>query len=247
MSDEKQLTKVRSGSQLDQDPSTIELTEVVDPAGDSDHGSDSADTSVFITRVAVCVLRLPEDAGSMFTTPEARSFAESLQGKFEKALQLDSRVAEVIAVPAHPFDNAATDTYWEVRIEADKLTDAFARYEGLRFNRPTVFRVRVPAKNQPRYRSLDDVPADEYLVAWDGQGVVVQWEQDSPRSTGSGGHIVLSLLEELGQSIGLSVEVIACATHCHHRFVHADFVSFSGEHDHDQFEIRGDGDRCTDR
>lgn len=197
------------------------------------------DNSIFVVRAAVCVLRLPDSADSMFTTPEARSFADSVQRKIEAALQADARVTEVVDVPASAVDNAATDRYWDVKEDESKLTDSFDSYLGLRFNRVTVFRVRVPGKNQFRYRSLDDVPSDEYLVAWDGQNLLVQWEQDTPRSTGSGGHVVLDLLEDVGRAVEYPVVVVACAPTCHHRFVHADFVTFAGEHQHPEFQVNG--------
>lgn len=201
-------------------------------------GGDAAEP-VFIARAAVCVLRLPDSADSMFTTPEARRFADEVQEKIETALEADSRVSEVIHVRSSAVDNASTHSYWKIHDDQEKLTDSFDGYEGLRFNRVTVFRVRVPLKNQPRYRNMDDVPSDDYLVVWDGESAIVQWEQDSPRSTGSGGHVVLALLEEVVAATGYEVEVVACAPTCHHRFVHADFVSFSGEHDHDEFQING--------
>jgi len=200
---------------------------------------ENPDNSIFVVRAAVCVLRLPDSADSMFTTPEARDFADSVQQRVEAALQADARVTEVVDVPTPVVDNAATDRYWEVKEDERKLTDSFNSYQGLRFNRVTVFRVRVPAKNQFRYRSLDDVPSDEYLVAWDGQNVLVQWEQDTPRSTGSGGHVVLDLLEDVGRVVEHPVVVVACAAACHHRFVHADFVTFAGDHQHPEFQVNG--------
>lgn len=209
-------------------------------AESSEDADANDDSSVFITRVASCVLRLGEDAPWMFTTPEARALADELQSRVTARLRADSRVTEVVEVPVHPVDNAATHTYWKIDPAKQELEDAAVPYQGLRLNQPSLFRVRIPIKNQPLYRNIQDVPSEEYLVLWDGVNVIVQWEQSKPRSTGSGGHAVLDLLTQAVKEAGYEVEVLACAPTCHHRFLHADFVSFShGEHDHD-FKITGE-------
>lgn len=201
----------------------------------------TVDEKTYIVRAAVCPLRLPPSTRSMFTTPAAHRFADDLQDKMEAALRSDVRVTEVLDIGRNEhIDNAKTSTYWKIEASSAKLTDALMQFEALHFNQPILFRVRVPVKNQPTYRSMADVPADEYLVAWDGLNLLVQWEQDSARSTGSGGHVVQHIIEELSRKIGLDAQIIACAQTCHHRFLHADFVSFVSGTGDGAFKLTGD-------
>lgn len=202
----------------------------------------SRDTSVFVARAAVALSHLPKETTALFTVPEARALATEVSDKYRAALAKDWRVKEVLdEVPRkRDFDNARTQGFLEVSPEAENLTEAITSFEAMLFNSPILFRVSVLAKNQPRYRSMDDVPTDEYLVVWDGVQLLVQWEQDAPFATGSGGHIVFDILAEVGDSIGYPVSVLACSPACHHKFVHGDFVTFADHHASDDFHTHGE-------
>lgn len=183
--------------------------------------------SIRVTRVAVCLLRLLAGSQSLFTFPAARELSDRVTAQLIKALQSDTRVSEVITAPASvEFDNARTVPFFDIGPDEDGPALGVEAYEALRLNSSVEFRVRIPAKNQPRYRSMDDVPTDEYLVSWDGTVLYVQWDQDHPGSTGSGGHVVLTIIEEITRSAGFEAVVMACSRGCHHRFIHGDFVQF---------------------
>lgn len=197
--------------------------------------------AVFIARAAIALCRLPPGTEPMFTVPAARKLSRQVAQEFRKGLDSDWRVSEVLPEgPDRDLDNARTSSFIEISPEAVALTDAIAPFEALAFNSPIMFRISVLAKNQPKYRNMDDVPTDDYLVIWDGIEVVVQWEQSSPRATGSGGHIVFDLLKEVGKSLGYPVEILACSSSCHHKFVHGDFVTFADIGHGDEFHIHGE-------
>ncbi|MEX5299131.1 hypothetical protein RCG67_10170 [Kocuria sp. CPCC 205292] len=196
---------------------------------------------LYVGRFGVVLLRLPDGSEPMFTTPDAREFSHSVSEKLRKALDVDPRVVKVYIERAiKTVDNARTHTYWEFNSEAEDFGEFIDRFEVLRLNEPIVFRVRVPIKNQPIYRGIDDVPSDEYLVVWDGVSVLVQWNQDVTEATASGGHIVFDVLEAAAGEAGYAAEVVACSAECHHKFVHADVVTFDGDTHPDKFVISGE-------
>ena len=202
--------------------------------GDSNEVADQESVNepqgpIYVCRVALPLLRLSDDTPPMFTMPEARKLAAEVEAKVRNALAEDPRVAEVYPSRALEVDNARTHTFFDFDMGADNLIEALSTFQVLRFNDVLQFRVRVPAKNQPKYRSRDDVPSDEYLVVWDGVSAAVQWEQQTTMATGSGGHVVLDLLCDIGAVAGYPVEILACSAGCHHRFVHADFVTFDDD------------------
>lgn len=200
------------------------------------------DESVFIARMAIALSHLPPGTDSLFTVPEARKIASEVSEKYRKALADDWRVAEVLdEIPlTREFDNARTETFFDVFPEADNLTDVIVPFEAMLFNEPILFRISVLAKNQPLYRSMNDVPADDYLVIWDGAQLVIQWEQDNQRASGSGGHVVFDVLADVGKTIGYPVTILACSRGCHHKFVHGDFVTFVEDEVAEEFHAHGD-------
>ncbi|MCU1598401.1 MAG: hypothetical protein JWQ47_2140 [Glaciihabitans sp.] len=200
------------------------------------------DESVYIARMAVALLCMPDKTEPLFTVPAARLLASEVELKFREALKGDLRVLDVL-LPGdkdEDTDNATVMRYLQMDESESNIQDAVRRVPVMRLNSPIRFRVRVPAKNQPKYRSRDDVPSDDYLVWWNGIVVVVQWEMKEPRATGSGGHIVLQILEEVGSKVGHPVEIVPCSTGCHHRFIHGDFVTFAGTKAPDHFYISGE-------
>lgn len=225
---------IATSEEARREPSSVESqTEDVHTVGDEER--------IFVMRPALALIRLPGDQQPIFTMPEARELADSVCAALSTALEQDTRVSEVLEVPrGFDVDNARTHTFFEFDEDEDDLAEAVNTYQALRLNNELWFRIRVPAKNQPRYRSLDDVPADEYLVVWDGISLAVQWSQLGPRATGSGGHIVFEILEDVGRAAGYSVEILACSVGCLHRFVHADFVSFESDQLPDHFHIGGE-------
>lgn len=200
----------------------------------------AASDRVYVMRAALAQIRLPEGQEPIFTLPAARSLATVVDASFRDALAKDARVTEVIDADADfEIDNARTYTRNRFNPDEEHLLDAVESYQVLRLNDLIWFRVRVPAKNQPRYRCMNDVPADEYLVVWDGISLGVQWLQQEPRVTGSGGHVVFDILEEVGRRAGYPVEIVACSPGCHHRFVHGDFISFDSADLPKQYKVSG--------
>lgn len=197
---------------------------------------------IFICRIAVALLEMPRETEAMFTVPAARTLSRDVEDRFRDALAADGRVLEVIdrATPELPSDNARIDSYIRIDSEVESLTDAIAPVPVLRLNENIYFRIRIPAKNQPKYRSRDDVPSDDYLVAWNGVVLAVQWEQQTSLGTGSGGHVVFDVLEEIGALLEHPIRIVACAPSCHHRFVHGDFVTFSSDDSPDHFHVSGE-------
>ncbi|WP_047524617.1 hypothetical protein [Microbacterium sp. ZOR0019] len=196
--------------------------------------------AIRVARVAVCLLRLGPEAEPLFTVPAARALSDQISASLIKALSADTRVSEVITAPPAPeFDNARTVPFFYIDPDRDGPTLGVEQFQAFRLNTALEFRVRVPAKNQPKYRSMDDVPTDDYLVSWDGTVLYVQWDQENPASTGSGGHVVLSIVEEIARAAGYEAVVMACSRGCHHRFIHGDFVTFASDRVPDHYHRIG--------
>lgn len=182
---------------------------------------------IFVVRTAAAVMRLPSDASPMFMSEEARSRARQAGQEVRDALERDPRVASMAEVNHFSALNARTTEYVEVDTKSPNVLDVLTDYLGLRLNEPLEFLVHVPAKNQPLYRGAKDLPADDYWVLWDGDTVLVQWEQADSSRSHSGGHIVLDVLGDAVKKAGLELSVIACSPGCLHRFLHVDFATFS--------------------
>ncbi|GEM_PF-4464080 len=197
-----------------------------------------ADPSIFVVRVAAAVLRLPKGSNPMFLSDEARELADSAWDAIGEALLSDPRVK---SVPPRSegarANNARTVKYSEVDDDADDILSTVNDFYGLRLNQPMRFAVHVPRKNQLKYRNIDDVPAETYDAVWDGEFLMVQWEQDSPRRANSGGHVVIEVLAQAVTAAGWGLSQIACTTGCLHRFLHADFVTFADVPDAESFEV----------
>ncbi|MGY0540595.1 hypothetical protein ACW14X_24005 [Nocardioides sp. YJ-D4] len=209
-----------------------------------DESSDTADTGtsrIYVTRVAIALIRLPPGQEAIFTSPEATALARTVDGKLRSALSSDTRVSEVLEnLNSREIDNARTLTFYDPKYHEADFVKAIDDFEALRLNALISFRVRVPAKNQPKYRSMDDVPSDEYLVVWDGVSLAIQWEQKTARATGSGGHVIFDILEDVGRAAGYPVQIMACSPGCKHKFMHADIVTFDHAHRHrEHFHVGG--------
>lgn len=182
---------------------------------------------IYVARLAFALVQLPKGADQIDSMPEARKMLTPVEDALRAALDKDPRVSQVYPRETRFIvDNARTYGITEIDEDEPDLLKALTERVIVRFNDRIIFRLRVPAKNQPKYRSMDDVPADEYLVIWDGVVALVQWDQPTVQATGSGGHIVFDVLNDAGASSGYPVQVIACAPGCHHKFVHADLVTF---------------------
>lgn len=99
----------------------------------------------------------------------------------------------------------------------------------LRLNQLLQFKIAMPIKNQPLYRGADDVPSENYDVAWNGVCLVVQWAQKDQRATLSGGHVVLTVLAEVVANAGYDLRVQACTRACQFKFMHVDVLTFVGD------------------
>ncbi|MBB6564755.1 hypothetical protein HPO96_19605 [Kribbella sandramycini] len=183
------------------------------------------DPSVYVCRMAVLTLRLPEAVEHSYGSPEMSKLASEADARLRKALDADARVIEVEPPGDNGIANAATYYFTSTDQEQSDLAEATGGYQVLRLDGILYFRVRVPIKNQPLYRNISDVPTDEYLVAWDGISLAVQWRQDKLSPTGSGGHVVFDVLKDVAAEAGYTAENIACTASCLHEFVHAELVT----------------------
>jgi len=85
---------------------------------------------------------------------------------------------------------------------------------------PIRIQLHVPTKNQPRFLSEEDPPAEDYFVAWDGYSLVVAWNQDEPDERRAGGHVVLDVLQEAASIVDGEIYVEGCHPGCSHLFLH---------------------------
>jgi len=91
----------------------------------------------------------------------------------------------------------------------------------VRMARSMSFRIRVPKKNQPGFRGLDDIPTDEYCVTWNGGTLIVFWEQPLSKPVpAAGGHVVEDILRSAAKAAGGGIYVQACSVGCDFMFFH---------------------------
>lgn len=182
------------------------------------------DERIYVARVAIAALRLPPGTPSLFVSAEASALSEEVSKQLVLALGADSRVDDIEAPPANDVHNARTVSVFSLDDEAPPNEQL--PFRTIRLNSDISFSIRVPEKNQPKYRNLADIPANQYHVRWNGMFAVVQWNQVDGRASGSGGHVALEVLAEAAKTAGFDLEVIACNRSCVHRFLHGDIVTF---------------------
>lgn len=140
-----------------------------------------------------------------------------------KALRQDSRV-----ITAHV---GALDREWSYQFTAylpmrksddeDGVINGTRHFHGQRFSEPISFELRIPAKNQPKVFEDDYIPSERYFALWDGQCLMVAWEQSVDAGVGSsGGHVVEDVLQKAVDVIDLDLYVQACNPQCKYVFLH---------------------------
>jgi hypothetical protein len=197
------------------------------PEGQVEAAGQEEKSPIFVCRAALATLRIETDIDDQLPVPRVRELSRTVESDIREALAADARVSEVLPTKREfEVDNASLMRLFELRDFSSDLLDSFDYFHAIRFNESIQFSIRIPRKNQPRYRNLDDVPSDEYQVLWNGMAVFVQWKQDDRYATGSGGHVVFEILTDTALAAGYEVEIHACSPGCFHRFIHGDFVTF---------------------
>ncbi|GGS50272.1 hypothetical protein [Streptomyces cinerochromogenes] len=163
--------------------------------------------------------------GTIFLlTSKKQKFGEYME-ELCKALQGDPRVQWVKRPKLNPdfcshmvvYPNADDSDSDEVMHGSDAM-------RAVHFDRPLLFKIVVPIKNQPQHHHADDIPTDTYWVSWDGVVVMVLWRHERKGIPSSGGQIILQLLEEICASANLGVFNQACSPACTNVFMHSDLI-----------------------
>jgi hypothetical protein len=145
-----------------------------------------------------------------------------LYEKVRSALERDSRVSLIEEALARPEWMAAFVMYPDDDGSQEDLLTETDHFHAVRLRDPLVFTVRVPKRNQPRFKDSDDIPTDIYYTAWDGVSLIVLWDRplalrEPPRS---GGHVVVDILKDVSQAAGFDLYVQACNPACTNIFAH---------------------------
>jgi hypothetical protein len=100
------------------------------------------------------------------------------------------------------------------------LTGADAMNIGI-FSDPLTFDIRVPENQQRLFSDTDFIPTEEYHCTWDGDTLLVTWEQrltdEIPRA---GGHVVIDVVRDVARRMGDDIYVQACTPDCDYSFIH---------------------------
>ncbi|MET7382317.1 hypothetical protein ABZT08_26490 [Streptomyces sp. NPDC005526] len=163
--------------------------------------------------------------GTIFLlTSEKRKFEDCMEGLC-KALQGDPRVQWVKRAKLNPDYCARIVTYPNAeQSDSDDVMYGSDAMPAVAFDRPLLFKVVIPIKNQPQHHHADDIPTDTYWVSWDGVVVMVLWRHEQKEIPSSGGQVILPLLEEICASANLGVFNQACSPSCTNVFMHSDLV-----------------------
>ncbi|MFI0015112.1 hypothetical protein [Streptomyces griseus] len=175
--------------------------------------------------------------GTVFLISAGRKKFDTYANELREALQNDPRVQWVKRpnlnvdfcehVVVYPDSQGSSDD--EVMRGSDAL-------RAVNFDSPFIFKVVVPIKNQPQHHHADDIPTDTYWVAWDGVSLIVLWSHQSESIPLSGGQVVLQILREVTESIGMDVYNQSCSPACTNVFMHANLVINQTEGE-DVFEL----------
>jgi hypothetical protein len=184
---------------------------------------------------------MPTGFEPLYTGGDASREGSKVQEQIRVALDAEPRVEELHTLDPIQVDNARTLTFFDRRADQPEILTGADEFEALRLPRPFVFKVRVPIKNQPKYRNVDDIPTDTYTVMWGGTVLAAQWDQPAPFATMSGGHVVLEVLSDVVDASGYALEIFSCAAECLYKFVHADVVTFTTQTPPDEFTATGGG------
>jgi hypothetical protein len=167
----------------------------------------------YVMRLATAYLVVPHD------TDDTVEYAQRLA----TALENDSRVLDTHLPALDPEWSPQRTAYSPVENEDDMsgVLDARRHIHFQEFSRPIEIRVRVPTKNQPKVFEGDEIASEHYLVLWDGQVLLVAWEQAIDRYVGSsGGHVVEDILQQASERAGADLIVQACNPQCTYVFLH---------------------------
>jgi len=144
--------------------------------------------------------------------------------QLKAALVADARVREVWQEELDPYYSGIERYYPDRNLTTDDdILAASDSFYGLYFTTPLFVSINVPVKNQPRHHGADDIPTDDYLIAWDGVTACVGWQQedDSGLLPLSGGHVGFNILSEALAKIGSSLYNQACTPECKNLFFHS--------------------------
>lgn len=141
--------------------------------------------------------------------------------KLVSALQADARVTQAWAPEMDREWSPQFVVYVPVDDDDEGLLEATRHTHVQRLARPVAFSLRVPKKNQPKVFEDDEVPSERYFALWDGQTLLVAWEQDAGKAVGSsGGHVIEEILEAVAERMGAAIMVQACNAQCKYVFIH---------------------------
>ncbi|MFJ4785698.1 hypothetical protein [Streptomyces sp. NPDC088794] len=173
---------------------------------------ENSDT--FLCRIGTIFLLSPEKK-------EFDEYANDLKG----ALQDDPRVQWV----KQPRLNTDFCSHLAVypnseNSNSDAVMHGSDALRAVQLDRPLLFKIVVPIKNQPKHHHADDIPTDTYWIAWDGVVVMVLWRHEATSIPQSGGQIVMQVLEQACEAIGLGAFNQACSPACTNVFMHSDLI-----------------------
>ncbi|WP_327343555.1 hypothetical protein [Streptomyces europaeiscabiei] len=163
--------------------------------------------------------------GTIFLlSPEKKKFDDYVGG-LKNALQGDPRVQWVKA-PKMNMDFCSHLTVYPNAegSDSDEIMHGTDGMRAVHFDRPLLFKIVVPIKNQPQHHHADDIPTDTYWVAWDGVVVMILWRHEKDAIPRSGGQVVMQVLEEVCEKANLGAFNQACSPACTNVFMHSDLI-----------------------
>ena len=159
----------------------------------------------------------------MLIAPEAMPSADDLRNRLEQAIREDNRIVDAKPVSIKK-DWLYRTLVYPRRVETTDRALLSNEDAGgaIRFSEPVAFTVKVPIKNQPPFRGVNDIPTDTYYAAWDGITAVVLWQREPGdlRPPRSGGHVVIDVLRNIAKFVGLKFYAQACSPGCTNIFAH---------------------------
>jgi hypothetical protein len=137
------------------------------------------------------------------------------------ALNTDTRVIKV-KNPTLNMGFTSENQYFPdlSRTSDERLLKGSDIFSTLSLSDPILLSIRVPKKNQPGLHGIDDIPSENYYVAWNGVSVIVLWEQDDDSMPLAGGQVVTEILASALRKTGADLYIQACSPDCDNVFIH---------------------------
>lgn len=199
--------------------------------GKSEEAHDSPVLYSHVARAGILFLALPAIDGSNAPAgrlPKPKVFVARILEALDadtRVKYLSPKVGDEISVSTQHVAMAGSS------LAKNDVPPPHRHIHVAKFAEPIVMKVNIPRRLQNQERGPAAIPAEDYLVAWDGMELLVLWDHDqSKRPSGYfGGFAVLDVINDAVAKVGLETRREPCGPNCDFPFAHTDMMLLPDE------------------